>query len=204
MDSSSITDAKGKHLRARYFPFHLKRKPPPLTAAHLADSRPELLLSSRERASTVPHTVVRKFPTTHMILDYRQDKKHLIDVAAREVEKESAVAVIPIRAPPPTALSPLSRTGGTQTSSPKHAMRKLRFEAQPLRSSFLLKKKLDGILDITDFLFNKADAACQTEQDLVRVEFPTLSEYQQWNNTVAEPFFKVSYGATEIATKQAL
>lgn len=193
MDSNSITDEQGKHLRGRYFPFHLNRKLPPVTAN--AVHRPELVLSMKShRASTVPHTIKKKVPTTHMILDYRQDKKHLVDQAAKELEREAAM-ISPISAPPPLALSPQMsmRSLDMQNNSPKNTMRKLRFEAQPLRSSFVLRKKkgLDGSIDLSDFLFNKAEAGTQTEYKVERLDLPTLGEYQAWNNTVAEPFFKV-------------
>eukprot|EP01040_Poterioochromonas_malhamensis_P020907 gene20907-25099_t len=187
-DSSKITDEQGKHLRVRYFPFHLNRQLPPVMTA---SGRKEDLLSSKSRASTVPHVVPKKYPTTHMILDYRQDKKHLVDQAARDIEKDSPLS--PSSVPPPRALPPMSPAHRVdfdklQSNSPKNTVRKLRHTAQPLRSSFVMRRKSSEFGE--NILFGKAEIGIQTDDRLERLEFPTLTQYQQWSNNVSEPFFK--------------
>lgn len=190
LDSSNIGDEQGKHLRVRYFPFHLSRQLPPVSAH--SSTRKENLLNSKSRASSVPHFTSNKHPTTHMILDYRQDKKHLIDQAARDSDKDSllsASSIPPLRALPPMSPSHKIDFDRLQNNSPKNTIRKLRHTSQPLRSSFVLRRKSNEFDE--PILFGKGEIGVQTESNLERLEFPTLTQYQQWSNTVSEPFFKV-------------
>lgn len=128
-----------------------------------------------------------------MILDYRQDKKHLVDQAARDIEKDNPLS--PSSVPPPRALPPMSPLHRVdfdklQSNSPKNTVRKLRHTAQPLRSSFVLRRKSSEFGE--NILFGKAEIGIQTDDGLERLEFPTLTQYQQWSNNVSEPFFKVN------------
>jgi hypothetical protein len=199
MNSTEITDSQGKHLRAKFFPFHLRKRVPTSLSGLLKTKTLSPLSHDQQgrRASTAPHFVTKKFPTTYMIVDYRHDRKQLLSQAALEEKNELTAPVAPPYVPPAPVLSPLRTTTGkgSDTDSPAASptRRKTRHGAQPLRSSFILKKKrhhTDDQIDISSLLYNKNDAGTQTEVFLERKNFPTLSDYQNWSNDVAEPFFK--------------
>lgn len=201
MDSTEITDSQGKHLRAKFFPFHLRKRVPSTLSGLMKTKMLSPLDHDAQgrRASTAPHFVGKKFPTTYMIVDYRHDRKQLLSQAALEEKNQlTAPAVAPYIPPPmPVVLSPIRNEtkGLSDTDSPdaSPSRRKTRHGAGPLRSSFVLKKKrhhTDDKIDISALLYNKNDAGTQTEVKLERQNFATLSDYQNWSNDVAEPFFR--------------
>jgi hypothetical protein len=201
MDSLEITDARGRHLRVKYFPYHLQRHAPVamhnqyLThQEHLLGATADHNLTdengSMRKVASAPHIIPKKYPTSYMILDYRQDKKHLMNQTTIEMTNDANSTIPSINLPVQTVNSNSGKSAG---NSPMASLKRLKHRAQPLRSSFILKKPMrkDEDLDISEILFNKCDAQTQTEDRLERQEFPNLTEYQNWANNVAEPFLKV-------------
>ena len=60
-------------------------------------------------------------------------------------------------------------------------------------SSFLLPKVhgQDGRGGAPRNMLGKADSEIQTDSNLERIEFESLSDYQEWANKDVEPFLKV-------------
>ena len=59
-----------------------------------------------------------------------------------------------------------------------------------LMSSFILPKVYPNGEAVRNML-GKADVETQTDDNLEKIEFEGLSDYQQWTNQDVEPFLKV-------------
>lgn len=59
-----------------------------------------------------------------------------------------------------------------------------------LRHSFGLTTLPPKVEDLRNMV-GRADVACQTDDNLVRHNFPNLTQYQSWSSNKVEPFFRV-------------
>jgi hypothetical protein len=211
MNSQNVTDDDGQRLRGTYFPFHVDRTPPP--SAGFGTNSKRLVKSMSKGASTgLLLTLKSPKPSTLMIVDYNQDRQQ-IHGSLRHNENNSMPLVrdsalllregLTIQPVKTQLFSPTTSTTIT-TNNNKHnpihnqtTKKSMAVSRLTLRSSFLMPQKVDTTRSelencISQQLFNKEDASCQTENELIRHDFPSLTEYNQWSNAVAEPFFKVN------------
>ncbi len=180
MKSHYITDQDGHRLRSTYFPFDLeKTKPPSASGFMLHSEKVEL-----PRAASSP-MISRQPPSTFMVVDYNQDRQQLHTMVEKNFSPEPLL--------PPATRSAIRRR---LSIKPIDAKKPVSHPAQSLRSSFILKSKLQNIgldpdVSVSQQLFNKCDQGTQTNNDLYRLNFKGLTDYNEWSNSVAEPFFKV-------------
>jgi hypothetical protein len=178
MKSQYVTDDTGQRLRATYFPFQVDKTSPPTTAGFSLRTRgnEKLLMPISPQSKQL-----RKAPSRNMIIDYNQDRQYLNQIAEGGHDA-------------PEFNYSVQRN--RLTIKPTQLKQQLSHPACPLRSAFVLKQKVDISTPelescISQQLFNKQDAASQTEATLLRHNFKGVTEYNEWSNAIAEPFFKV-------------
>lgn len=185
MKSHFITDLDGNRLRGNYFPFDFDKTKPPSASGFMINS--ERL--DVPRVSTAPVPARKTTPSTFMIVDYNQDRQQLHSMVEKHGSPEPLI--------PPNTRSTIRRRLSIKPidTLPKKSHHVL--PAHSLRSSFILKAKIvaeeDQEASVSQQLFNKCDQATQTNDALYRKNFKGLSDYNDWSNSVAEPFFKVKY-----------
>lgn len=179
MRSQYVTDDVGNRLRATYFPFQVDKTVPPPTAGFGVRSK-----SKDKLAPMSPYCKqLGKQPSTLMVVDYNQDQQYLKEIVENG----------------PFETSEMNRSSQRNrlTIRPTQLKQQLPHPALPLRSAFVLKQKVDMStpeleMSVSQQLFNKQDAVTQTETPLLRHNFKGVTDYNEWSNSVAEPFFKVS------------
>lgn len=208
-DSSQVLDSDGHHLQASIFPYHLEKRASPKAGfgAHNSNSMHLLSESSRivgssssfegnrkttytsnRRAKTASSQISpSKYPSTYMIVDFANDRKTLVK------ETNSSDLRIANVHPVPTAYSAPEIPVDPLFPEPTLKNLRMRNPAQPLQQSFIQMKKKQAIIDsISEKMYNRRDEETQTEVLQERLEFNNLSDYSDWSNLVAEPFFMVS------------
>jgi len=129
-----------------------------------------------------------------MIVDYHLNKQKIMDQIDRTIDKtiekpEMSMSFSSTSRPGTVSSSIVESVPSSPTN--RSSRREMMHNAQPLRSSFLLKQKLPGEeIDLSKLLYNRTDQSMQTDRNLNKMEMK-VTEYQDWSNNVVEPYLKV-------------
>jgi hypothetical protein len=206
-----MTDEQGKLLRADYFPLRLDARRPTTSGYFVANHRQKITQSRQKvspiikEANKMTSMLQTQSPSTYLVVDYHPQKQASFSASGT---LNNQITSLPNSPNPqsPTRTSTGNRNGTASSSlltrptssgeelrssaKQRAAGSRVRHGAQPLRSSFILRQKLDLEADVSKQLYNKEDQVVQTEYNLNRLDFKGLNGYQKWTNEVAEPFIK--------------